>query len=95
MKTLQQPILRILTVYCALMALLALTASASHLPPGWYSTPIALGAAVSKLALIFWFFMNLRRQQPLVRIVAAAGFFWLAVLVLLSGSDFATRGWPF
>jgi cytochrome c oxidase subunit IV len=95
MKAAPNPIVKISWVYCALMALLLLTASASRLSPGWYSTPIALGVAVAKLALIFWFFMNLGRQRPLVRVFAAAGFFWLAVLIALSGSDYLTRSWPF
>jgi cytochrome c oxidase subunit IV len=89
------PILRILRVYLALMALLVMTASASHLRAGWYSTPIALGAATAKLALVFWFFMNLSRQRPLVRIFAAAGFFWLAVLFVLAASDYLTRVWSY
>jgi cytochrome c oxidase subunit 4 len=95
MKAVPDPILRIFKVYGGLMALLLLTASASRLASGWYSMPVALGAAVAKLALIFWFFMNLGRQRPLVRIFAAAGFFWLAVLIVLSASDYLTRAWPF
>jgi cytochrome c oxidase subunit IV len=95
MKTAEDPVSRILKVYGALLALLVGTASASRLPSGWYSTPVALLAAAAKLSLIFWFFMKLGRQRPLVRIFAAAGFFWLAVLIVLSASDYTTRGWPF
>ena len=94
MKTAPNPISMILRVYCALLALLLLTASASRLTAGWYSTPVALAAAAAKLALISWFFMRLGGQRPLIRIFAAAGFFWLAVLIALSASDYLTRGWP-
>ena len=95
MKADANPVVRILKVYLALMVLLVLTASASRLRAGWYSTPIALIAAIAKLTLIFWFFMNLSRQRALVRIFAVAGFFWLAVLIVLAASDYLTRGWSY
>jgi cytochrome c oxidase subunit 4 len=83
----------IFRTYVALVGLLCLTACASRLPSGWYSTPLALAAATGKLVIIFLSFMHLSRQKPLVRIFAVAGFFWLAVLLVLAASDYFTRGW--
>jgi hypothetical protein len=37
--------------------------------------------------------MRLRHQPGLVRIFAVAGLFWLAILVVLTLSDFLTRTW--
>ena len=81
-------------VYLALLALLGLTATATLLPPGPWSTPIALGVATAKGALIFIYFMRLRERLGLIRLFALAGFFWLAILLALTFADFFTRGWP-
>lgn len=81
-------------VYVSLLALLGLTATATLLPPGPWSTPIALGIATAKGALIFFYFMRLRERPGLIRLFALAGFFWLAILLVLTFADFFTRGWP-
>ena len=84
----------IVAVYSGLLALLALTVTAALLPPGLWSTPIALGVATAKGALIFIYFMRLRERPGLIRLFALAGFFWLAILMVLTFADFFTRGRP-
>lgn len=79
--------------YVALMVLLALTAAATLLPSGPWALPLSLAIAFAKLLLVFLFFMQLRYQRGLVRIFAAAGFFWLAIAGVLTFSDYLTRGW--
>jgi cytochrome c oxidase subunit 4 len=39
------------------------------------------------------FFMHLRHSGGLVRIAVLAGFFWLALLIALTMSDYRTRTW--
>jgi cytochrome c oxidase subunit 4 len=95
MKAVEVTLRPLLSVYAALMVLLAATAGASFLPPGWWSTPISLSIAIAKASLVFVVFMRLRNQPGLVRVFALAGFFWLAILIILSLSDFLTRAWPF
>jgi cytochrome c oxidase subunit 4 len=80
--------------YAALMALLVLTALASAAPLGPWQAPVALTIAAAKMALVFLFFMQLRYQRGLVRIFAVAGFFWLAIIGVLTFGDYLTRGWP-
>jgi cytochrome c oxidase subunit 4 len=77
--------------FTALMILLAVTAGAASLPPGWWSTPIALAVALAKASLIFVFFMRLRSQGALVRIVALVGVFFLAIMLVLTSADYFTR----
>jgi cytochrome c oxidase subunit 4 len=79
--------------YVALMVLLVLTALASKAPLGPLNTPISLLIAAVKTALVFLFFMQLWYQRGLVRIFAAAGFFWLAIIGVLTFCDYLTRGW--
>jgi len=79
--------------YVALMVLLALTAFASKAPLGAFQAPTALVIAATKTALVFLFFMQLWYQRGLVRLFAAAGFFWLAIIGALTFCDYLTRGW--
>ncbi|HVU33255.1 MAG TPA: cytochrome C oxidase subunit IV family protein [Opitutaceae bacterium] len=79
--------------YVALMVLLALTATLSRFPPGAWKTPVALLIAAAKLTLVFVFFMQLWYQRGLVRIFAATGFFWLAIIGTLTFVDYLSRGW--
>jgi cytochrome c oxidase subunit 4 len=88
-----RPLRRIILVYAALLALLSLTATATLLPAGPWSTPIALGIATAKVMLISIYFMRLREQSGLIRLFAVAGLFWLAILMGLTLADFFTRNW--
>jgi len=39
------------------------------------------------------FFMHVRYSTKLTRLVILGGLMWLAILLLLTLTDFATRGW--
>jgi cytochrome c oxidase subunit 4 len=80
--------------FAALIGLLALTAGVALLPAGWWSTPVGLVVAVAKASLIFIFFMRLRSQVPLVRLFALVGFFFLAIMLVLTFADYFTRLLP-
>ncbi len=47
---------------------------------GWLNTPIALAVAVVKASLVVIYFMGVRYNTPLTKVVAVAGFFWLFIL---------------
>jgi cytochrome c oxidase subunit IV len=88
----QEPSLRpLFGTFIALIALLAATAAASELPTGWWSTALGLAVAFAKASLIFVFFMRLRSQVPLVRLFALVGFFFLAIMLVLTAADYFTR----
>lgn len=78
-------------VFAGLLALLALSAGLSRILSGTLGVAVALAIAAAKLGLIAAFFMRLRTQGGLIRIVAAAGFLWLGVLGLLVFADYASR----
>lgn len=79
--------------YAALMVLLLLTALASKAPFGAFKTPVSLLIAAVKTGLVFLFFMQLWYKRGLIRVFAAAGFFWLAIIGVLTFCDYFTRGW--
>ncbi len=79
-------------VFVTLLVLLVFTALATLLPPGPWALPLAMMIAAAKTALIFWYFMQLRWQDGMVRVFAAAGFVWLAIAGVLTFADYLTRG---
>lgn len=82
---------RNLPIWAALMILLALTCGAAYLPLGPFGIALGLAIAAVKAGLVGLLFMNLRRSGSLIRLAAAAGFFWLVILFALTLSDVLTR----
>jgi cytochrome c oxidase subunit 4 len=83
----------ILVAWAALLVLLALTVAASFAPLGHVLPYVSYGIAVAKTAIVVWIFMELRGRDGLQRIALAAGFAWLAILILLVLADTLTRAW--
>jgi cytochrome c oxidase subunit IV len=80
-------------VYVALMLLLTASAVGAFAPlPPWGKLLLSVGIAAVKTALIFAVFMQLKYQRGLVRVFALAAFFWLAIIGVLTFSDYLTRG---
>ena len=77
--------------WLGLLALLGLTVLTAYQPLGTFNTVVALAIATVKALLIAAVFMELRERSGLVLAFAGAGFFWLAVMVWLAFSDYATR----
>jgi len=83
-------------VYIGLIALLILTAVGAYVPMG--GTPhvlLAFGVSAAKTALIAFFFMEIHYHNGITRIFAGAGLVWLALLFVLTFSDYLTRHWRF
>jgi len=60
---------------------------------GNFSVVVALTIAVCKMLLVALFFMHVRYSTLLTKLVLAGGLLWLAILLLLTLTDFTTRGW--
>lgn len=82
---------RLAIVWLALMALLGLTVAGSFTVTGAASAVVSFGVAAAKVALIFWFFMQLRTEKGLIRVFAVGAIAWLLILLLLATIDYATR----
>jgi cytochrome c oxidase subunit 4 len=78
-------------VFVALMILLAITVGLAELELGGWNLPAAAAVASIKAVLIVLFFMHVRYSNPLVWLLAAAGFVWLALLFGLTLCDYLTR----
>ena len=82
---------RNLPIWAALLVLLGITLGAAYVPLGPFNVAIGLVIAAIKASLVGLLFMNLKRSGPLMRLAAAAGFFWLVILFALTLSDVLTR----
>jgi cytochrome c oxidase subunit 4 len=87
------PLTTYFLVFFALAAGTVLTVIASRLDLGIWNTPIALGIAGIKAALVILYFMHVIHSTRLTWVVVIASFFWLAVLFVLTFSDYLTRAW--
>lgn len=82
---------RVWRCWLALMVLLALTTGLAFVPLGSANLFISLGIAVAKALLVLLFFMELKASSSLIRAAAAAGFFWLAIMIALTSADYTHR----
>lgn len=57
------------------------------------NTVVALAIAGAKAALVVLYFMHVKYSPRLIWLFAAAGFLWLAILLVLTYSDYASRNW--
>ncbi|HWQ53300.1 MAG TPA: cytochrome C oxidase subunit IV family protein [Bryobacteraceae bacterium] len=79
-------------VFAALIALTALTTAVAYVDLGRFNVAMALGIAVTKMLLVALWFMHVRYSTKLTRLVVAGGLVWLGILIMLSMSDYLTRG---
>jgi cytochrome c oxidase subunit 4 len=79
-------------VFLALIGLTVLTTAVAFVNLGNFSVVAALAIAVCKMLLVALFFMHVRHSTQLTKLVLAGAMVWLAILILLTLTDFATRG---
>lgn len=82
-----------LMVFLGLIGLTILTTAVAFKDLGPFNTVVALAIAFTKMLLVILFFMGVRYSSGLVRIILVAGFFWLALLIGFTMSDYHTRSW--
>jgi len=80
-------------VLLLLLAATVATTLVAFVDLGDFSVVVALAIACGKMLLVALFFMHVRYSTKLTRLVILGGLMWLAILLLLTLTDFATRGW--
>jgi cytochrome c oxidase subunit 4 len=87
------PIKTYTIVLITLLVLTATTCAVSFIDMGKMNAVVAVAIAFAKASLVALIFMHLRYSRRLMRVVAAAGLFWLGILIALTMGDYLTRGW--
>jgi len=81
------------TIFAILMFCTYLTWQVAYFDLGPFNTVAALAIAVFKATLVVLFFMHVRYSTRLTWAVVVGGVFWLGILLVLTMSDYLTRGW--
>ena len=80
-------------VFFALLVLTGTTVAVAFVDLGPFNNIVALGIAVLKATLVVLFFMHVRYATRLTSLVVVSGLVWLAIMVVLTMTDYVTRGW--
>jgi len=80
-------------IFFALMILTVVTYIVATVDLGRFNAIVALTIAVIKAMLVVLYFMHVRYSSRLTWVFVCAGFFWLAIMIVLTLSDYMTRGW--
>ena len=81
-------------IFGALMGLTALTVGLAFVNLGQMNIVVALAVAIVKASLVVMFFMHLKYESPLTKVVLGAGIFWL-ILLLGIIMDYFSRSWMY
>lgn len=87
------PVKTYVGVFTALIVLAALTTVLAYVHMGIWNTVAALAIAIAKMLLVAMFFMHMRYDKGLTRVVIIASLMWLAILIVFTASDEFTRHW--
>jgi cytochrome c oxidase subunit 4 len=79
-------------IFSALLVLTGLTTAVAFVDLGGaWNNSLALTIAIAKAVLVMLYFMHLRYSDKLTWVFAAAGFFWLLILIGGTLDDALTR----
>ena len=74
------------------MVLTVVTVAVAFINLGSLNFPVAIGIAITKATLVVLFFMHVKYSPRVVQVTAFTGFLFLGILVVITMSDYLTRG---
>jgi cytochrome c oxidase subunit 4 len=80
-------------IFLTLMVLTVITILVAYVNLGEFNKVVALGIASVKATLVILYFMHVKYSSRLTKLVVLAGFFFLAILLALTMTDYGSRGW--
>jgi cytochrome c oxidase subunit 4 len=81
------------TIFAGLMALTAITVAVAYIDLGPLNTVAALVIACIKATMVVLYFMHVKYSTRLIKLTVVAGLYWMGILLVLTLSDYLTRGW--
>ena len=82
---------RLLGAWAALIVLMLASLASAYVPLGLGNLAVGLAIAVAKSTIVAALFMGLARESAVLRLVGGFALGTLALLIGLSGIDYATR----
>jgi cytochrome c oxidase subunit 4 len=80
-------------VFLALVVGTIVTVWSATIDLGPLNVVVALLIASVKAALVILYFMHVKYSSRMVQLFAAAGFFWVVIMIVFTMADFASRSW--
>jgi len=80
-------------IFLALLLGTYLTVTAALHDFGPWNIVIALAIATTKAVLVILFFMHAKYSTRRTQLIIICGFFWLAIMLLMTLGDYSTRSW--
>ena len=80
-----------LGILIALLFFTGATVWAAYIDLGRWNIVLALAIAVTKMTLVILFFMHAKYSPGRTKLIIVSGFFWLAILLVLTLADYTTR----
>ena len=65
----------------------------AYIDLGGWNKAVALGIASFKATLVVLYFMHVKYQSRLTKLIVVSGFFFLVILLTLTMADYGSRGW--
>ncbi|MDE3171067.1 MAG: cytochrome C oxidase subunit IV family protein [Acidobacteriota bacterium] len=87
------PVSTYLSIFVALLIATALTTWIAFQDLGNWNVVVALTIAVCKATLVVLFFMHVKYNKGLTRVVLIGALFWLGIMITFTLSDELTRHW--
>ena len=87
------PVKSYVAVFGTLMVLTTITVAAAFTHMGALNFPVALAVAITKATVVILFFMHVKYSSRLTKMIVGIAFFFLAILLLLTLTDYGSRGW--
>ena len=87
------PVRTYVIIFGLLMLGTYLTVQAAFLDLGAFNTPIAIAIAIAKATVVVLYFMHVKYSPKLTWIVVIGSICWLAILLIMTFGDYATRAW--
>jgi cytochrome c oxidase subunit 4 len=87
----QAPLTAYFVVFFALMILTVITVAVSRIDLGAMNTTVAMAIAIVKATVVILWFMHVIHSPRLTWIIVISSFLWLAVLFVLTFSDYMSR----
>ena len=79
-------------IFGALRVLTAITVAVAFINLGRMNFPVALAIAITKATLVILFFMHAKYSSKLTQMFVGTAFFFLAILLGLTMTDYLSRG---
>jgi cytochrome c oxidase subunit 4 len=87
------PIKVYIGIFLTLMVLTTVTVLVAYINLGEWNKIVALGIATFKATLVVLYFMHVKYQSRLTKLVVMSGFFFLLILLSLTMVDYGSRTW--